>query len=75
MSNNIRILSDADNSPLRELPDRLAGIYQLSLGKQDGIFIINDFVICGKIAANAKSDYERMNIAAYKGDVQAKKRL
>ncbi len=73
VAENIRTLANGENKPLKELPDKFAGIYQLSLGKNDGILIINDFVLCGKMIANQKAEYERMHLASYKGDARAKR--
>jgi hypothetical protein len=35
---------------LKRIPERFAGVYQLSLGPNDGIMIINNFVFGGRAA-------------------------
>eukprot|EP00347_Sterkiella_histriomuscorum_P010740 403375101 len=77
---NIRALStdepiEVQRANLKQIPERFDGIYQISLGSNDGIMLVNNFVITGKLPVKFKRDYEELHMQKYTGDQKAKTKL
>ena len=79
-AHNIRVMSTDESfndirSRLKTIPDSFDGVYQISLGPDDGIMMINNFVLTGKQISIAKTDYQNLHMQAYAGDPKAEKKL
>ncbi|CDW86381.1 pyridine nucleotide-disulphide oxidoreductase family protein [Stylonychia lemnae] len=74
---NIITLTDCNDSKkqLKALPPRFDGVYQISLGPEDGFMIINNFVITGKRQSITKESYQNLYMQKYRGDEKAKKQI
>jgi NADH dehydrogenase FAD-containing subunit len=72
---NIRLLAQGDKDHLKALPTRFPCIYGITLGKDKGMFIFNDYADVSKTAADEKLEYQTNYVGAFKGSVRNKKTI
>ena len=65
---NIKLLAEDKHGQLVSLPQKFDGIYTISLGPQDGICIINNFVTFGQKAAQCKLRSQDQYLGLLRGE-------
>ena len=69
IAENMKLLEKgADMTQLKKTPEIFNLVVGVTLGLKDGILVMNDFIIKGKMAAKVKNDIEAQYAGRFGGD-------